>query len=320
MFKKNVLLGSLIAGAFLLPAVANAAVQGICSKCHTMHNSQNGAAVVAGGPFNKLLSGGGGTCVGCHAEAGVTNDAGTGLGNNAMAAPQVTQSGANGTSFLTGGYFNATAASVHDASGFGGGAVLVSAAPGANGVRITEADGTISPLNLSCENCHDAGGHHKPNAYRQIKNVTTTNNTPAPNYGVQASFPGDRAAAAYNATEMNTFCASCHGGFHGANQKDAAGTAAGTWIRHPTDISMANPAVAGSAPSIVAGYDNTVDNKVVPVGTNGTNIDVVMCLSCHVPHGGPNADLLSFDYNTAQAGAGGATTGCETCHSYGTGM
>ena len=40
--KKNVIIGSLVAGAFLLPAIASAGVvDGRCDNCHTMHASQD---------------------------------------------------------------------------------------------------------------------------------------------------------------------------------------------------------------------------------------------------------------------------------------
>lgn len=61
-----------------LPALCLGAVKGLCSDCHTMHNSQQGTAVAftrnATGqqiltqmPFNKLLKT---DCVGCHSDQG----------------------------------------------------------------------------------------------------------------------------------------------------------------------------------------------------------------------------------------------------------
>lgn len=47
-----------------------------CSTCHTMHNSQNGDAVSAGGPYNYLLAGGAAagktSCWGCHSSTSTT--------------------------------------------------------------------------------------------------------------------------------------------------------------------------------------------------------------------------------------------------------
>ncbi len=41
------------------------AITGVCSNCHTMHNSQDGADVDAAGPNKRLLSA---SCVACHKE------------------------------------------------------------------------------------------------------------------------------------------------------------------------------------------------------------------------------------------------------------
>ena len=65
-----------------------------------------------------------------------------------------------------------------------------------------------------------------------------------------------------------------------------------------------NPVVPVARPSLTA-----VSSTVTP----GT--DMVMCLSCHVPHGSPNDDLLRWDYNGMVAGGGGDDgTGCFVCH------
>jgi hypothetical protein len=59
---------------------AGAVVQGPCVDCHTMHNSQNGATVVAGGPYETLLKG---DCIGCHGTTAADNLLGT---NNTIPA------------------------------------------------------------------------------------------------------------------------------------------------------------------------------------------------------------------------------------------
>lgn len=72
-----IILGSLLA-AVLLPGLCPAAVKGLCSDCHTMHNSQQGSlvafsrdssgqSVLAEVPFKKLLKT---DCVGCHSDSG----------------------------------------------------------------------------------------------------------------------------------------------------------------------------------------------------------------------------------------------------------
>ncbi|MFH1216186.1 MAG: cytochrome c3 family protein [Pseudomonadota bacterium] len=50
--------------ACLLPSLSFSKATGACVNCHTMHNSQDGAAVDAGGPYGALTNANG--CVGCH--------------------------------------------------------------------------------------------------------------------------------------------------------------------------------------------------------------------------------------------------------------
>lgn len=58
----------------LLPGNSSAAVTGACSNCHTMHNSQGGAAMATygggTGPNSYLVRG---TCLGCHAQGTANN-------------------------------------------------------------------------------------------------------------------------------------------------------------------------------------------------------------------------------------------------------
>ncbi|NVL90088.1 MAG: hypothetical protein HWN69_03690 [Desulfobacterales bacterium] len=92
--KKAILtLTVMLAAAALIAAFsgpASAAVSGVCSDCHTMHNSQGGTAMRTddeSAPMQTLLIG---TCVGCHsAGAGTSIEAVTG-------APIVYNTGAPG--------------------------------------------------------------------------------------------------------------------------------------------------------------------------------------------------------------------------------
>jgi predicted CXXCH cytochrome family protein len=104
-------------------------------------------------------------------------------------------------------------------------------------------------------------------------------------------------------------CAQCHGVFH----SDIA--TAGGWIRHPTDrvLPITGEYSHYTQYSVEApvARDSVYDapNSVVRPG-----FDIVMCLSCHRAHGSPEPDILRWDYQTMQAGGGGADTGCFTCH------
>lgn len=52
--------------SFFLISSSSAKVTGICSNCHTMHNSQNGQAIVSTGSLQYLLRM---DCMGCHGRA-----------------------------------------------------------------------------------------------------------------------------------------------------------------------------------------------------------------------------------------------------------
>lgn len=336
MLKRSVVLGGLIAGAFLLPSVASAGkVTGVCSTCHTMHASQNG---VAGTPHNTLLVGTG--CTSCHADPAYDNDS-SGKSTATPFAPQVDNHVSSPAGFINNaGYFDSTAGnSTHQhnvvgATNYADTVITGGVAPGG-----TFPIGSGSNPVLTCGDCHGgSGGHHGStnSSYRLLSGTNTTISTQT-DYGAVAAGPtvacGTRSEVAYNATDMNAFCARCHGTFHqSSNPTTAAGnqrsSTSGTWLRHPTDISMAAQKTLGATitPSLQESNFSLTGNDRVVVGTIGANgsgvTDGLMCLSCHVAHGGPYDDLLSFDY-TAQT-AGGATparnlAGCEACHSYGAG-
>ena len=93
----------LIAAAVLaLPMIASADLVGDCYDCHTMHNSEQNAAVVATAQPNLLRY----DCLGCHAQAPTTGTKNwTGPGGSII--PQVAH---GDTSDLAGGNFNQTTA------------------------------------------------------------------------------------------------------------------------------------------------------------------------------------------------------------------
>ncbi len=109
------------------------------------------------------------------------------------------------------------------------------------------------------------------------------------------------------------FCTGCHGNFH-SDQQDANAM----WLRHPSDAVIPNEGEYAA----VNIYDplSPVARPIVPevsseIVTPGT--DMVMCLSCHRPHGSPYPDMLRWDYTTQISGGSenAATgTGCFFCH------
>lgn len=137
----------------------------------------------------------------------------------------------------------------------------------------------------------------------------------------------NRAAGAADTTAttgtntMSFFCAECHGLFHSGNDAATDGldgaTIGSPWLRHPVDFSMP---LTGE----YAGY--ATYKAAVPVATSlatgalnnftveSANERIVMCLSCHYAHAGPNDAALRWDYTLMDAGAGANTTGCFACH------
>ncbi|MBW2644913.1 MAG: hypothetical protein JRE23_01815 [Deltaproteobacteria bacterium] len=119
---------------------------------------------------------------------------------------------------------------------------------------------------------------------------------------------------------MTGYCCGCHGDFHGQNEKDDG---SGNWIRHPSDAVIPSQVEYANAFG-AAGTGEGTYNPLVPVarpslsvvkGTVALGTDLVMCLSCHRPHGSPYSDMLRWDYENMIAGGGGADgTGCFVCH------
>jgi len=320
MINKRVILGSLIAGAFILPSVAGAAMTGVCSTCHTMHNSQNGTAMAPGTtlatPNAHLLMA---DCAGCHANAETNTASGkpTGAGFN---APQVdgTATSANQNA---GGYFqNATNEgfqhNVFDIWGAAGTDSVFDAA----GLNTIPGDAAATYTQTTCVTCHSGSGGHHAAAPTAVKGGTAANDTyrllgaggvfvagtGVVDFGVNDSTVSTYAQDVTN--DMNKFCAACHQDFHGEIITDPDVGAGGSWIRHPVGVTLG------------AGMDTAYNAQVivgeVPVmGADADTQRIVMCISCHRPHGSQYADLLRWSYGANVAGGGGAALGCETCHS-----
>jgi predicted CXXCH cytochrome family protein len=112
---------------------------------------------------------------------------------------------------------------------------------------------------------------------------------------------------------ITSFCAGCHSAFHDSDEISGEDGYKSPWLRHPTDILIWNKGGEYTGRDYKDAYS-------VEAPVAWTNIDaptketaVVMCLSCHRPHGSPYKDLLRWDYSTMIAGGGGSG-GCFTCH------
>jgi len=84
--------------SLFLQTHTQAKVTGRCDNCHTMHNSQDGTAVVPDGPYEYLLTS---TCVGCHSSD--TSSEHYDLGG--CKVPVVLYLGAEPSTYLAGGNF-----------------------------------------------------------------------------------------------------------------------------------------------------------------------------------------------------------------------
>lgn len=250
---KRLLLGVVTVGAACaLPTFVQAAgMKYICSHCHTMHFSQNGATLahdtngetgtLIGGPNDNLLNK---NCAGCH--TGSANPAADGT-------PQVGPEASG--SFLAGGYFTAASNAAnsrltHNAYGITGMAkdVNIDTASVLPPGYDTAENGTWAGVNgaskmVGCSGssftvgCHREGGHHN-NSGGALTLATTAGNSFRFLMGVKGREDTDReltkGAGDHNQyfailrpkgsadvenmaaiQTVNGLCAKCHGNFHG---------------------------------------------------------------------------------------------------------
>ena len=119
---------------------------------------------------------------------------------------------------------------------------------------------------------------------------------------------------------MTGFCCGCHGNFYIEQEN-------GEWIRHPSDAvipttgeyqyAFGSPGSGADGiydPLVPVARPNFTDFTTGAKGTVEIGTDMVMCLSCHRPHGSPYDDLLRWNYGDMIAGGGDSTTGCFACH------
>jgi predicted CXXCH cytochrome family protein len=364
MNRKKILSWSLAMAISLLllcgGGIGYAKVTGVCSNCHTMHNSQGGAELDVLGPYQTLLKGG---CIGCHSHG--TESQSYSLGTSTVPVVNYT-GGAEPTSWLAGGNFYWVAdgndSKGHNVYGLADQDVAITAGEGAPGnsdeagCTIDDCHATLAvktvtgslPRPGGCQGCHlnvmhhaddgtgtkyvgtaDAGwyrflsGHSGGTGVAGIEHSGwgpsdgTVGGTDHNEYlGVPESKTG---ATSLSNKSMTAFCSGCHGNFH--EQQDASGN----WIRHPSDVVIPNT-VGTEYAAMSTFYDpltplarsaeamTTLGNN--PSGDVAAGADMVMCLSCHRPHGSPYDDMLRWDYGNMVAGSDGtmANRGCFYCH------
>ena len=345
MKRKKILSWSLAMAISLLlcgGGIGYAKVTGVCSNCHTMHNSQGGEALDADGPYNYLLAGG---CVGCH----------TGVNDGSGSTPFVysTTEPNYGLNTLAGGNFYwATLNGVkgHNVKGIPAMAAdsILGAAPGDTASCATLGNChtslyTTELIDTGCEGCHLEPKHHAPqqaadavaeeeNGYFRflsghaagdnfgVEGIEDSDWEYQPNAGNHNDYLGKANAhtggagfLGVGANTMTAYCTGCHGNFHVQQNVTSS------WIRHPSDAVIPSsgeysgyitydPVVPIARPSLTSAFDT----DVVTPGT-----DMVMCLSCHRAHGSPHDDMLRWEYAGMISGNGGvfSDTGCFKCHS-----
>lgn len=325
------------------PGIASASVKGLCSTCHTMHNSQNGSAVDVSGPTNTLLKN---SCVGCHSST--TAETKLDLGNGTI-VPIVYNTVAP-TKPLAGGNFYWV---VHNGDNYGHNVYgisdadgTLSAAPGS----VTCANSCHTSLALSvagngCQGCHNFLKHHgsDPDAgspendasgyYRFLGSPQNSDHLGSGGGPVNGIEDADWEYTTVDASDHNVyykgtgsdlgdmpesmgkFCAGCHAQFHSPGfptiypEDNGAGTSASPWLRHPADFAIPD---IGEFANGAGGIVGTDYDSLVPVGkdladTGNINKvvagDTVMCLSCHRAHGSPYPHMLRWDGDNMRTGA-----------------
>lgn len=321
--------------------IASAGVNGLCSTCHTMHNSQDGIVVYADGPADTLLKN---DCVGCHSNT--TAETKLDLGNGTI-VPVVYNTVAPTTPLAGGNFYwvvNNGDSYGHNVYGISGEDATLSAAPGS----ISCANSCHTSLALSvdgngCQGCHNFLKHHgsEPDPgdpetassgfYRFLSaplNSTHLGNGGGPVKGIESSdweytgsstnhniyYKGTGSDLGDIPESMGKFCAGCHAQFHSPGATtiyadNGDGTSASPWLRHPADFAIPDIGEFANAAGGIVGTDY---DPLVPVGKDLTDTvnkdivvagDTVMCLSCHRAHGSPYPHMLRWEGDNMRTGA-----------------
>lgn len=338
------------AGIFLLSQGSAEAgtMSGVCSKCHTMHNSQDGAKMTTGTTLAQdyLLRVAG--CLGCHSD-----DPGTAVSSlysapivlHLNSAPLYDPRTNNGETLAGGSFYwvdndggNAGDDKGHNVSSVVAADTTLSEPPGVETGTAFEGSNDID-----CGDCHLGGAHHynEGGDYATNTDGWANGSSPGASYrflsgriqgGEDADWEWTYGSADHNiyfsagttalgdvATDTFQYhCALCHGNFHGtySDANDTGAGAASPWKRHPTDFKLS--AATGTEYAAYQTYE--VES---PVGSTDTGItttfsavsdpdNVVVCTSCHRAHGSPYADMLRWTYDM-DAGTN-TGRGCFVCH------
>lgn len=313
----------------LIVTVSQAKVEGPCSNCHTMHNSQDSTVMVQGGTGATLLMD---DCVGCHSS--VTTETivnGTPIVFNTGGAPAEPLAGGNFFWVSRGGAENDVYG--HNVWGISEVDANITAAEGAPGGIF--APGCANSCHKSlvlenvqgkrgCQGCHMEVSHHDNSKpwFRFLKGHTSENayvlGKEAPDWeqgggsdpglrnvykGVEGPINWGGGTGITAGHSISAFCLGCHAGYH----KEMG--VASHWLRHPNDILLPTTGEY-EAYDPTNNYSNEVPVAYLNIDAPSRDEAVVTCLSCHRAHGSDQPDMLRWDYANMPAG-----TGCYTCHS-----
>jgi hypothetical protein len=345
----------------------------LCSDCHTMHFSQahgfaGGLVTTTAAPGGDWLSAGPNSfllkapanqlCLACHDGQGFAPDV---LGTNFNTSP--TQGREAGT-------LNDTAGAGPYETWKGHTIGSTAAAPGFDPTLVGLAANWYDPAGtLKCISCH--AQHGATAAYRNLgpsalgagianfqpAYVIGTANDPSKDVWINLSsyIAGSGSAATFNdfysaskinfnrndatvgstmtSNRIDTFCASCHGAFHGGPGDTANIGPIGLngFLRHPTS-QVAIGAAGGEHSSVARFAANTTKVKVYTNDYSAYSNTSPGCITCHKSHGNQNPFGLVFLNGNATSSidedggwAAGQThdtnTGmrnlCGQCHSQG---
>jgi hypothetical protein len=319
--------------SIVLCSQIKAEVAGLCSNCHTMHNSQGGADMA------QELSGSGlsltwaydatpnpsllmYSCVGCHTNLSNTtidNDVPIVFNTDSPTAP------------LAGGNFYYV---LNDGDNRGHNVLNI---VGQGALGLTPPGGSALSAQLRCAGtygCHgnrgatdqvDAmkGAHHTDDtggitggsvglSYRFLAGIEGVEDD---DYEQETTIDKNYYKGADNSdaddATISYLCNNCHGDFHDRADISDESPAATPWLRHPTDYLLPRTGEYSSYDPTTT-YENKAPVAWTDPSSRSRSTAVVMCLSCHRAHASPNYKMIRWDYASTTLAT--ALSGCNVCH------
>lgn len=338
--KKSVASIALILLTVVMLRTLQARVTGPCSKCHTMHNSQEGepmaiqlnagrtAFVDDTTPNPALLIS---DCVGCHTMIGnATIEIQDGVRVPIVFNTNSPEDPLAGGNFHYVGLDDAKGHNVQGLTGlditFQGKEIPGSTTyyyqltcAGEHGCHGDRSMGDELNAIRSAHHANDLGGIDGSSvglSYRFLDGILGKEDSDWEQDNINTSHNEYQGALDFGiTTTISYLCGQCHGnagdgGFHNSGGVGSSSP----WLRHPTDISLRNTGEYANyttysmvAPVARPNPDGVLVTTQVTPGT-----DIIMCLSCHRAHGSPYFKLMRWDYKNWPPG----NNGCTVCHTW----